>query len=86
MSDVGATIAQLVESARELEAEVGRLHRENQRLRDTRSNRKKLTVREVENIRELNRRTGWTQKQIAEAFGVNPATVSRIVRNQYWRQ
>jgi DNA-binding MarR family transcriptional regulator len=86
MNDIPSTLTSLIESAKRLEAEVGRLHRENQRLNDRRSNRKKLTLREVQNIRELNQRTGWTQKQIAEAFDINPATVSRIVRKIYWQK
>lgn len=48
------------------------------------SNQKKLTKREVARIREL-KRNGFTQKQIADIFDCNPATVSRIIRGIYWR-
>ena len=48
------------------------------------SNQKKLTKREVARIREL-KRNGFTQKQIADIFDCHPATISRIVRGQYWK-
>lgn len=50
-----------------------------------RPNRKKLTPREVQNIRELHR-SGTNQRALAEIYDVNPATVSRIVRGQYYRR
>jgi hypothetical protein len=47
-----------------------------------RPNRKKLTNREVKNIRDM-WRTGVSQASIAEIYDVNRATISRIVRGQY---
>lgn len=48
-----------------------------------RNNKKKLTSRDVRAIRSMSRR-GIPQAQIAWEFGVNPATVSRIVRGIYY--
>lgn len=51
--------------------------------REPRSNAKKLTADEVAGIRRLHQRSALSQREIAEAFDVNPATVSRIVRGIY---
>ena len=48
------------------------------------NNRKKLTNREVADIRE-NHRLGFTQRDLADIYDVNPATISRIVRKVYHR-
>ena len=45
-------------------------------------NRKKLDPREVELIRQMYR-SGMSQKDIADIYDVNPATISRTVRNIY---
>lgn len=45
-------------------------------------NRRKLTDREVLDIRAAYR-AGMRQKDLADNYGVNPATVSRIVRGFY---
>ncbi|HVV11617.1 hypothetical protein [Amycolatopsis sp.] len=50
-----------------------------------RTNQKRLTQREAGRIRELHATGEWTQKALAEAFDINPATVSRIVRGIYWK-
>ena len=47
-----------------------------------RPNRKKLSSREVTEIRSAHR-NGMAQRGIAEAYDVNPATISRIVRGIY---
>lgn len=47
-----------------------------------RPNRKKLTEREVEDIRQAYR-GGMKQKDLARNYGVNPATISRLVRGLY---
>lgn len=52
--------------------------------REPRSNAKKLTGDEVSRIRQWHR-AGGKQREIADAYDVNPATVSRIVRGQYHR-
>ncbi|WP_439377874.1 hypothetical protein [Amycolatopsis lexingtonensis] len=77
------TLTQLVTSATELASEVDRLREENRALKDKHSNAKKLTAREVQRIRDLWSTSDWTQTAIADAFDVNPATVSRIVRGIY---
>lgn len=48
----------------------------------TRTNVKKLDARDAAHIRDL-KRAGYSQKEIAESFDLNPATVSRIVRGLY---
>ncbi|GAA1940159.1 hypothetical protein [Amycolatopsis minnesotensis] len=58
------------------------LVRENARLRDTSNNGKKLAPADVSRMRTL-RAEGWKQSTLADAFDVNPATVSRIVRGLY---
>lgn len=47
-----------------------------------RPNRKKLTKQEVKDIRKAFR-GGMKQKDLADNYGVNPATISRIVRGIY---
>lgn len=49
-----------------------------------RPNAKKLTRREVAEIREMNR-AGFSQATIAEVYDLNPATVSRIIRGIYYK-
>lgn len=48
----------------------------------SRPNRKKLTEQEVRDIRDAYY-GGARQKDLAEKFGVNPATISRTVRGVY---
>lgn len=48
-------------------------------------NHKKLSDREVKEIRNLARVSSMTQKEIADCYDVNPGTVSRIVRGIYWK-
>ncbi|ABE67368.1 hypothetical protein PBI_CHE12_49 [Mycobacterium phage Che12] len=48
----------------------------------SRPNRKKLTPREVQDIRAAYR-GGMKQKDLASNYGVNPATISRTVRGIY---
>jgi DNA-binding NarL/FixJ family response regulator len=49
------------------------------------SNRKKLGKQEVKSIRDL-KRIGCSNKEIADVFDVNAATISRIVRGFYHAQ
>lgn len=51
----------------------------------SRPNRKKLTAKEVGTIREL-KRSGESNRSIADVFDINPATVSRIVRGLYHKE
>lgn len=46
-------------------------------------NRKKLTAVEVAEIRRMYRNTGFSQREIADIYDVNPATISRTVRGIY---
>lgn len=48
-----------------------------------RTNKKKLTKREVAEIRRLGRTTGMTQRELAEIYDINQATVSRILKGVY---
>lgn len=43
----------------------------------------KVSASQVREMRELTDQ-GWTRKALGEKYGINPATVSRIVRN-LWR-
>jgi DNA-binding NarL/FixJ family response regulator len=54
---------------------------QERRLKD-RDNRKKLSAREVRDIRQL-KLSGMSQREIAYSYDINPATVSRIVRGHY---
>jgi DNA-binding CsgD family transcriptional regulator len=47
------------------------------------NNQKKLTDREVKEIRNLARTSDLTQREIADCYDINSATVSRIVRGVY---
>lgn len=45
----------------------------------------KLTEFEVHTIREMYVMDGWTQRGLAEEFGVHPKTISKIVRRKRWK-
>jgi DNA-binding NarL/FixJ family response regulator len=49
-----------------------------------RSNKKKLTKRDVEMMRQL-KRLGASNQELAAAYDVHHATVSRTVRGIYWK-
>lgn len=59
-----------------------RLKREIEQLKETRNNQKKLTDREVSDIRAI-KRSGLSNRDIADIYDLNPSTVSRIVRGIY---
>ena len=59
-----------------------RLKREIEQLKETRNNQKKLTDREVSSIRAI-KRSGLSNRDIADIYDLNPSTVSRIVRGIY---
>lgn len=73
----------LAKSFEAVQAQIRALIEENQELRRKTNNRKKLAPSDVRRIRSLYADSGWTQRELAEAFDVNPATVSRIVRGIY---
>jgi DNA invertase Pin-like site-specific DNA recombinase len=68
----------------ELRTLAGTLAAENAILKDKHSNRKKLSEREVQRIRQFHD-DGWTNTEIAEVFDVNRSTVYRILAGQYWK-
>lgn len=47
------------------------------------SNEKKLVPAQVRAIRSKHK-LGDSQAELADYYGVNPATISRIVRGEYW--
>jgi DNA-binding transcriptional regulator YiaG len=49
----------------------------------TRPNRRKLSLQEVKDIRQAFQ-GGMKQVDLADNYGVNPATISRIVRGIYY--
>lgn len=49
-------------------------------------NKKKLKEREVKQIRHCYETQLMSQGDLASAFGVNPATISRIVRGIYHKE
>lgn len=67
---------------RELLDENDRLKRDLSAAKGTPTNRKKLTDREVKQLKEMHR-AGTSQAELAEVFDIHPATVSRIVRGLY---
>lgn len=75
-------IATIERNAKVLQA---RLALANQRATGPdRPNRKKLTRREVSDIRAAHR-GGMSQSDLARSYELNPATVSRLVRGIYHR-
>ena len=68
----------------EIVAYVRDLEKENQELREKTDNSKKLDPRDAKRIRELYDSGNWSQWELARAFAVNPATISRIVRGVYY--
>jgi DNA-binding MarR family transcriptional regulator len=77
------TIVKLLQEFDELAAENRALKKEIKALQaQTFDNRPKLTEHEVKDIRAAYR-GGMMQRDLAEAYAVNPATISRIVRGIY---
>lgn len=64
------------------EHKIVELQEENAGLRRKLDNRKKLSKRDVTILRDMYS-SGYSQTAVADVFDVNPATVSRIVRNEY---
>lgn len=71
------TLGEIYEYVETLEAEVKTLRKKS-------DNTKKLDRRDAERMRALYASEKWTQAELAEAFAVNDATVSRIVRGIYY--
>lgn len=68
----------------EIHEYIGSLEDEIKSLRKKTDNRKKLDERDAERIRDLYDTKNWTQAELAHAFNVNDATISRIVNNKYY--
>lgn len=68
----------------EIHEYVEKLESENRELRRKTNNAKKLDQRDADRIRSLYDGGNWSQAALAEAFNVNDATISRIVRNVYY--
>jgi predicted nuclease with TOPRIM domain len=83
-SKLGTLLDEKQETVDRLYAENNRLGAECVRLRY--GNRKKLTAREVAQIRELWETTAVSQAALARIYNVNPATISRTVRDIYHRE
>lgn len=76
----------LVDELTEVFQENRRLREENERLKASfkvPTNKKKLTNREVAEIRRLARTTGMSQREVAEIYDINQATVCRILKGVY---
>lgn len=71
------TFSDIVEYVDNLEYEV-------KELRQKTDNRKKLSVGEVNLMRRMWNDGGRTQVELADIFAINRATVSRIVRGEYY--
>jgi len=79
-----ASLLETYETLEDLAEENQKLKAENRELRQKLGqNRKRLTPREVADLRRLYRTTGMNQTELAAVFDINPATVSRIVRGIY---
>lgn len=81
-------LAAISDKAKALEAENAALVRRNTELSAAvrsapADNSKKLTPGDVRRLREEYRTTGMTQRELAEIWDLNRATVSRIVRGIY---
>jgi DNA-binding NarL/FixJ family response regulator len=77
------TILNMLQELESIIEENSRLKRRVAELESrTLDNRSKLTEREVRDIREAYRE-GMRQKDLADNYGVNPATISRTVRGIY---
>lgn len=81
---LGPTIAAILRELDELIAERESLIAQVEALEESVKfgNRKRLSDRDVKDIRALHRK-GIQQAEIATIYDVNPATVSRIVRRIY---
>jgi uncharacterized coiled-coil DUF342 family protein len=78
---LSATIASFIRELDALLKERDELLEELKELRDW-DNRPKLTERDVADIRQAYR-GGMRQRDLADNYGVNPSTISRIVRGIY---
>ncbi len=76
-------LLKLITEIDELIKERDQLRQQVDDLQNHGRNRKKLSGREVKEIRNLARASDLTQREIADCYDINPATVSRIIRGVY---
>lgn len=65
--------------------EITRLEAENRELRRKLENRPKLSAAEATVIRRLARNAKATHQELADAFGVNRSTITRIINRFYYK-
>jgi DNA-binding CsgD family transcriptional regulator len=80
---VPENLLKLITEIDELIKERDQLRQQVDDLQNHGGNRKKLSGREVKEIRNLARASDLTQREIADCYDINPATVSRIIRGVY---
>lgn len=79
MKTLSAVLAEIDDLLKELDYYKAKVHELQSK---SFNNRPKLTEREVEDIRAAHR-AGMSQIDLANNYGVNPATISRTVRGLY---
>ena len=82
-SNLSTRIGELIAELHIEKSRAAKLEEEIEGLRVKTDNRKKLSARDVFQIRKLHS-NGMTQREIAAHYVVNPATVSRVVRGVYY--
>lgn len=83
LSPLSVRIGELIAELHVTKTRAALLEEENEGLRAKTDNRKKLSPRDVFQIRKLHG-NGMSQREIADHYVVNPATVSRVVRGVYY--
>lgn len=78
-------LAALLKDIDDLVKERDELRKQLEAYKEERNNRKKLSQREVTEIRHLARASDMSQHEIAECYDVSGPTISRIIRNVYWK-
>lgn len=69
----------------EIRQYVEKLEDDNRILRRKTRNGRKLDYSDVRRLREMHQSGVYTQRELAESFDLNPATVSRILAGTYYR-
>lgn len=83
LADMAGKAKTLEDQNRALVARNTELSVEVQRIPSRVDNSPKLTSADVRRMRDEYRRTSMSQRELADVYDVNPATVSRIVRGKY---
>lgn len=82
LAEMAGQAQKFAEQNKALVARNTALSLEVQRIPSRVDNAPKLSRDDVRRIRE-DRRNGLSQRELADLYNVNPATISRIVRGQY---